>query len=515
MFRARDLRFIVPILGFSAFLMTLAGPLPVAAQDAAAAAAQDAAPAAEVPKIPNSKCLNCHDDAELTNDAGKSMAVHEDAFKAGAHKRVECVECHVTAGTVKHPRNALGPVSFDVCMDCHEDEITPFKGSVHARIKGGEPKSCEGCHGNIHTTVRSNDPNAPMSPLNQVRNCGVCHEEMMDGYLSSVHAKSLFVSGLIEAAPSCADCHGTHDILRHTDPKARSSHQRSPEMCGDCHKGILKEWDESAHGVLWREGKDGPVCSTCHQAHAIESTESAAMRLHVPSDCGDCHADLYKSFHDSFHGKASAVGHGTAAMCSDCHTPHHNLPASDPRSSTHPDNLAATCGASSCHEGQVNASFLTFIPHSNPMDDHRDLPDAGGDRPAAEVQLRAVGADGGQPVRRRREHHAAAPPGGDRHLRLLRMAPRHPGAALLHQEGERAVLGPELDDAAAEGRQGHRRDVQVLPLPRPAAGRRPLDLLGEVRLPGGVLGHADHRRLRPDALVPELLHQRCRCRAGR
>jgi hypothetical protein len=161
---------------------------------------QDAAPAAEVPKIPNSKCLNCHDDAELTNDAGKSMAVHEDAFKAGAHKRVECVECHVTAGTVRHPRNALGPVSFDVCMDCHEDEITPFKGSVHARVKGGEPKSCEGCHGNIHTTVRSNDPNAPMSPLNQVRNCGACHEEMLEGYLSSVHAKSLFVSGLSDAA---------------------------------------------------------------------------------------------------------------------------------------------------------------------------------------------------------------------------------------------------------------------------------------------------------------------------
>ena len=56
-------------------------------------------------------------------------------------------------------------------------------------------------------------------------------------------------------------------------------------------------------------------------------------------------------------------------MCSDCHTPHHNLPASDPRSSIHPDNLAATCGTSSCHVGhEVNASFLTFMPHSDPMD---------------------------------------------------------------------------------------------------------------------------------------------------
>ena len=34
----------------------------------------------------------------------------------------------------------------------------------------------------------------------------------------------------------------------------------------------------------------------------------------------------------------------------------------------------------------------------------------------------------------------------------------------------------------------------------PAAGVRPLDLLGEVRLLGGVLGHGDHRRQRPDAV---------------
>ena len=166
MFRARDLRLIVPVLGLSALLLTLA--LPASAQEAAPATS--AAPAEELPKIPNSKCLGCHDDAEMKDDAGNSLAVHEAEFKAGAHKRVECVECHVSALTTKHPRNELGPVSFDVCMDCHEDEITPFQTSVHAKVKGGKPASCQGCHGSVHTTVRSNDPTAPMSDLNQVRN---------------------------------------------------------------------------------------------------------------------------------------------------------------------------------------------------------------------------------------------------------------------------------------------------------------------------------------------------------
>ena len=365
------IRRLASALALSTLLVALAGPLTAGAQEAAAAPPTTAADAAAVePAIPNSKCFNCHDDAEMKDEAGKSVAVHEAQFAVSAHKKLDCVGCHTAALGVKHKgkRQPLGPVSFDVCMECHEDEITPFQDSVHARIKGGKPATCEGCHGNVHTFVRSNNPAAAMAPLNQVRNCGVCHEDMMEGYLSSVHARSLFVSGLTDAAPSCSDCHGSHDIQRHDAAGARTSHKMSPETCGDCHKGILKEWDESAHGALWRDGKDGPVCSTCHEAHAIQDPTTAAMRTHMPSDCGNCHEELYKSFHDSFHGKASAVGHGSAAMCSDCHTPHHNLPASDPRSSTHPDNLAATCGASSCHAGKVNASFLTFIPHSDPMD---------------------------------------------------------------------------------------------------------------------------------------------------
>ena len=58
-----------------------------------------------------------------------------------------------------------------------------------------------------------------------------------------------------------------------------------------------------------------------------------------------------------------------AAACADCHTPHRNLAASDPRSSVHPDNLAKTCGA--CHKN-ANASFLTFDPHANPSDPTRN-----------------------------------------------------------------------------------------------------------------------------------------------
>jgi len=329
--------------------------------------ADEAAAATDVQKIPNEKCFKCHDDPDAEDDNGGSIAVIAAQFGAGAHKRLDCVECHTDALTIKHPRNDLGKVTFEPCVQCHEEEITPFRDSVHDKVRGDQPSTCQGCHGSLHTTPRSRDPLAPMSAVNQLKNCGQCHKDMMEGYLGSVHARALLVSGL-NSAPACSDCHGSHDIKRHLDADARSSHQRSPETCGSCHEGILKVWTDSAHGQAWRENRDGPVCATCHQAHSIQDPTTLQSREDMPHECGNCHDELLKTFHDSFHGKASSVGRRQAATCSDCHTPHINLPASDPRSTVSPDNLAKTCGVSTCHVGKtVNASFLTFMPHSDPM----------------------------------------------------------------------------------------------------------------------------------------------------
>jgi cytochrome b subunit of formate dehydrogenase len=325
------------------------------------------ATAAAVETIPKEKCFKCHDDPEAESDDGRSIAVLAAQFGVGAHKRLDCVECHTDALTIKHPRNNLGPVGFEPCLECHEENINAFHESVHAKVRGDKPITCQGCHGPVHYTPRSRDPNAPMSAVNQLRNCGQCHKDMMEGYLGSVHARALLVSGL-NSAPACSDCHGSHDILRHTDPKARSSHQRSPETCGSCHEGILKVWEDSAHGALWKEGKDGPVCTSCHHAHKVDDPKTVDGRSHMAHECGNCHEQELKTYHDGFHGKSAHIGRAHAAVCSDCHTPHQNLSASDPRSTTHPDNLAQTCGASTCHVGhEINASFLTFMPHSEPM----------------------------------------------------------------------------------------------------------------------------------------------------
>jgi cytochrome b subunit of formate dehydrogenase len=71
---------------------------------------------------------------------------------------------------------------------------------------------------------------------------------------------------------------------------------------------------------------------------------------------------------DRFHGKAAKLGMEDSPRCADCHAPHAPLPAENPESKVHPDNLVETCGA--CHE-DANENFVQFDPHPDPNDPER------------------------------------------------------------------------------------------------------------------------------------------------
>jgi cytochrome b subunit of formate dehydrogenase len=59
--------------------------------------------------------------------------------------------------------------------------------------------------------------------------------------------------------------------------------------------------------------------------------------------------DRLISYDASFHGLAAKSGNQTVANCASCHGVHNILPSSNPKSTTHPKNLAETCGK--CHAG--------------------------------------------------------------------------------------------------------------------------------------------------------------------
>jgi len=286
---------------------------------------------------------------------------HEtDAFAASTHAELACTDCHGEV-TRAHRREGLEAPGDAVCSGCHRRPGRELDRSVHADQAG-----CLDCHGAPHEIRKVDDLASAVSPVNQIKYCGGCHDEpesLVDGYLTSEHGKALLLSGLIDA-PSCSDCHGSHGIIATDNDKASTSHLNSPETCGACHALLLEEWKaHSAHGQAWQAGNTGPVCIDCHSAHEIADPTRAPTRLAFAGVCGKCHAEYLTTFRDSFHGKANDLGFVEGATCADCHTPHSNLAADDPLSSVNPDNLAATCGK--CHEG-VTASLLSFDPHNDP-----------------------------------------------------------------------------------------------------------------------------------------------------
>jgi thiosulfate reductase cytochrome b subunit len=296
-------------------------------------------------------CSDCHDDVAVTSPM---------------HADLGCSDCHADVDLDTHPDAPVDLSAETVCATCH-DAGDAVGASVHAVV------GCGDCHGAAHEVLPPADARSPMSSTRQVATCGGCHDspEVLDAFLGSIHARALLRAGLVEAAPSCSDCHGAHSVLPPGEEESRVNWRHVPETCGDCHQGILAEWLEtSAHGTAWQAGDhEAPVCTTCHRSHEIVQPTTPGQRLAFPQDCGGCHQESLASYRDSFHGQASNLGFMTAATCADCHTPHANLPVSDPRSSVHPDNLQATCGA--CH-GEVTAAFASFDPHSIPSSRERN-----------------------------------------------------------------------------------------------------------------------------------------------
>ncbi len=290
-------------------------------------------------------CAGCHDSVTIASPA---------------HPDLACADCHSNV-TSEHPNLVTGPTGEPSCNDCHRRPSREIDRSVHSGTA-----SCTDCHGAAHEIGKVADIASAVSPVNQIKYCGGCHDEpasLVDGYLTSVHGKGLLLSGLINA-PGCSDCHGAHNIVAVSNDKASTSHFNSPEICGSCHVLLFEGWKTgSAHGLAWEAGEESPVCTDCHSSHQIADPTMPPERLASAESCGACHSEYLTTFRDSFHGKANDLGFVSGATCSDCHTPHSNLAADDPLSSVHPDNLSETCGE--CHAG-IAASMLSFDPHNDP-----------------------------------------------------------------------------------------------------------------------------------------------------
>lgn len=268
--------------------------------DASAPDASATAPSRSLgsPTEATNTCANCH--STLADDKLRAPA-KEFAHSAHRDERIGCVGCHKgdpqdptvgahkAVGFIAHPTHAEVPV---VCGGCHSD--ASFMRQINGRIPVGQ------------------------AALFQL----------------SLHGK-LTAAG-DTAAPSCADCHGKHDIISPSSPLAPVNRLNAAKLCGGCHSDQqrmakyeiptdqLEKWQRSVHGRAFAKGNpNAPTCTGCHGAHSAAPPDTAS----VAHACGRCHESEMNLFEQSPHSKG--FRQRGFAQCVVCHSNHDVEPATE------------------------------------------------------------------------------------------------------------------------------------------------------------------------------------------
>jgi hypothetical protein len=232
----------------------------------------------------NSDCLGCHGERDLTAERkGRTVSVYvsEKAFSGSIHGSLECVNCHADLEGKELPHDT--PLQKVDCSGCHESEVTQHAASLHGKaMRRGDTlaPTCAACHG-MHDIKSVNDPLSPVSPLNLPFTCGKCHQE------------------------------GT------TVMRQRNIHQDN----------ILENYSESIHGEgLLRKGLIVSAnCASCHTAHNIlphTDPSSSIARGNIAATCTKCHARIEDVHRKVIKGELWEKEAHVLPACVDCHQPH-------------------------------------------------------------------------------------------------------------------------------------------------------------------------------------------------
>lgn len=258
-------------------------------------------------------CNLCHDLAMLgiTTDSNglRSFEVTSGAYNHSTHRNVICRDCHTDINVFPHPEQVEKVECYKACHISKPFALT-----------------------------------------------GYSHADQAEAHAISAHGDNPeYSQEKNEAKPDCKYCHS--NTFRNTI--ANEKLETNTEHCLRCHEG------EGLAGVI--------LHVSSHSGH-----RTAKASIEVVELCSSCHADQghmkqfdvnltqVSGYERHFHGKALVRGLDEVANCMDCHRNHLNLPADDPNSSIHPNNIQQTCSANSfCHD-DATAKFAVSAIHSEP-----------------------------------------------------------------------------------------------------------------------------------------------------
>lgn len=292
--------------------------------------------------------------------------------------RAFLVATFVASGPLVHaqgtPKDAA-PGPNDACLACHGDagakaasgrsvavDAKKYASSVH----GGMSLPCTACHADVKDGVF---PHGDVKPAE----CTSCHEKAVKEYAATIHGRAR--AGGNQVAAKCANCHGTHDILKSADAGSRTSRANIEATCAACHGSdqivqraslpggnVASMYHDSIHGQAMAQKTSAreavPTCTGCHGAHDMRpksDAESRVARANIPATCGACHMGVKAIWEQSEHGRLRQDRQLHAPGCTDCHSAHQIKQHEDPKF-----KLAVTDQCGTCHADFAGTYRDTF-----------------------------------------------------------------------------------------------------------------------------------------------------------
>ncbi len=282
-------------------------------------------------------CRECH---------GEIARVHKKVIKGETwerpnHEIPNCIDCHSPHEIRRVEYSGL--FTDADCLKCHGPDVKNVAKNRDGKdLRVDQAKILDSAHGQLrcvkcHTGANTVDdpPCLHTGPVD----CASCHAEMGQIYATSVHGKQL--AGGNEVAPECKTCHGTHGVLPRKDSASPTHPRNVPGLCSKCHregekaaklyKGdqheIVKHYEMSVHGRgLIESGLlVTAICTSCHTAHGELPASDPASTVHsdnLPKTCGKCHAGVYEKFQESIHSARVSNSKERLPSCKDCHESH-------------------------------------------------------------------------------------------------------------------------------------------------------------------------------------------------
>jgi predicted CXXCH cytochrome family protein len=198
-----------------------------------------------------------------------------------------CGECHREDGKASsveglHELNPLADYSSSVHgMGLNEKGLT-----VSA--------VCTDCH-TTHMELKMDDERSSVNPSNVAATCGSCHKGIYETYMQSDHAYTEEIEG--KEFPTCVKCHSAHVISSVNQDKFMNE---VTTQCGSCHKETAETYMKTYHGKAYQLGYfESARCSDCHGSHNILKASNPASTIapdNLVATCAACHVGANKRF---------------------------------------------------------------------------------------------------------------------------------------------------------------------------------------------------------------------------